>query len=196
MFAIDAAAVPTGFSTDEFVLLPLTTDHTELDYEAVMASRDQLRVWEQDTWPADDFTVDSNRDDLQRHQDLHVEGLAFTYTVMDPAETECLGCVYLFPPEAKFLARSAVTSLEGDRWEETDAAVYHWVRSSLVGTGFDERFFDALVTWMAEAWPIDQNVFVTNERLTDQLALHAASGLTRRFLIEEPDKPGRYVAFG
>ena len=56
--------------------------------------------------------------------------------------------------------------------------------------------FDALVTWMAEAWPIDQNVFVTNERLTDQLALHAASGLTRRFLIEEPDKPGRYVAFG
>ena len=39
MFAIDAADVPTGLSTDEFVLLPLTTEHAELDYEAVMASR-------------------------------------------------------------------------------------------------------------------------------------------------------------
>ena len=56
---------------------------------------------------------------------------------MDPTETECLGCIYLFPIDAKFLARSQVTPLGADRWDEVDATVYHWVRTSRVGSGFD-----------------------------------------------------------
>lgn len=194
-FEIRPADVPGGFTHTAFVVRPLTTADVELDHAAVMASREQLRVWEQDTWPEDDFTIEDNLDDLQRHQDLHDEGLAFTYTVMNPTETECLGCIYLFPPEAKFLARSDVTALADGRWEDVDAAVYHWVRSSLIGTGVDRDLFDALVTWLRESWPVDTNVFVASEPLRHQIELMESSGLTQRFVIEEPGKPVRYLAY-
>lgn len=195
-FRLEPADVPRGYSHAEFVVRPLTTADTELDYAAVMASRDQLRVWEQDTWPEDDFTMEANRGDLQRHQDLHDEGLAFTYTVMSPDETECLGCIYLFPPEARFLARSEVTPLAGERWGDVDAAVYHWVRTSLVGTGFDRAVFASLADWMRDDWPIDRSVFVTSEDLSHQVDLIESVGMTQRYVIQEPDKPGRYLAYG
>ncbi|MEM7286161.1 MAG: N-acetyltransferase [Actinomycetota bacterium] len=194
-FDIARGEVPTGFTHADFVVRPLTTADTERDYEAVMASREQLRVWEQDSWPADDFTIEANRDDLRRHQDLHEEGHAFTYTVMSRDETECLGCVYLFPPEARFLAAATVTPVSDGRWGDVDAAVYHWVRTSVLGSGVDRAFFESLRSWMAEAWPIDHNVFVTNERLTHQVSLMESAGLRLRFGIEEPGKPGRYLAY-
>ena len=194
---VDWGVTPhTGLRTDEFLLRPIVADDAELDHAAVMETKELLRLWEPGGWPEDDFTVDANRDDLKRHQDLHEEGVAFTYTVMNPAETECLGCIYLFPPEAKFLARSSVTSLGDDTWADIDAAVYHWVKTPLVGTGFDVDLFGALVAWMTDAWPVDHNVFVTNEQLTAQLSLIEAAGLTRRFVIQEPGKPVPYLAYG
>jgi hypothetical protein len=82
VFGLPGSSAPATTTIDEFFLEPLTTDHVELDYAAVMDTREWLREWSGSTWPADDFTVDENREDLARHQREHEEGVAFTFTVL------------------------------------------------------------------------------------------------------------------
>ncbi len=104
-------SAPLGLNTREFVLRPLLASDAELDYDAVMESREFLREWEQSTWPEDDFTVEANRADLVKAERRHANGDAFTYTVMNLDQTECLGCVYVLPPDARMFAGVQVTAI-------------------------------------------------------------------------------------
>jgi hypothetical protein len=81
---------PSGYETHEFVLRPLLASDAQLDYDAVMESREFLRKWEQSTWPEDNFTVEANREDLVKAERKHASGENFTYTVMNPDQAECL----------------------------------------------------------------------------------------------------------
>ena len=161
-----------------------------------MASRQDLLGWEQSGWPAPDFGIDANREDLERHERLHDEGRAFTYTVVDPTGDRCLGCVYLFPVEAKFLAASEITPIGDRRWEDVGAVVYHWVRTSAEVTGLDLEFLDRLIRWLRDDWPVEQPVFVASEAFPAQADLLRDSELGPRFRIVEPDKPAPYIAYG
>ncbi|HEU4849283.1 MAG TPA: hypothetical protein VFS93_02625 [Terrimesophilobacter sp.] len=78
--------VPPGPRTDEFVLRPIVADDAELDHAAVMETREYLRLWEQSTWPEDDFTVEANRKDLVGLEQRHAAHRAFTYTVLEPGK--------------------------------------------------------------------------------------------------------------
>jgi hypothetical protein len=187
---------PTGLRTAEFVLRPIAIADAERDFAAVMESRDYLRLWEQSTWPADDFTIDENRADLEGLAERHRDRRAFTFTVSDPEDTACLGCVYVFPTDAAFLAKSSVTALGDLSWDDVDAVVYFWVRASRMETGMHERLLDALRRWFDETWRLNETVFVTNERFERQRELLDATDLQRRFELREPVKAGVYLAFG
>ncbi|TDC48175.1 N-acetyltransferase [Jiangella ureilytica] len=187
---------PGGLTTDEFVLRPILATDAELDYAAVMESRDYLRTWEQSSWPADDFTVAANREDLEKLERRHADRQAFTYTVMDPAGMECLGCVYLMPTDARSFAGARITPVGGDhRWDDYAAAVYFWVRRSRLATQTDRLLLDTLRSWLARDWSLGGHIFVTNEQFTQQVELIRHTDLELRFEIEEPDKPGRYLAY-
>jgi len=186
---------PAGLTTEQLALRPILATDAEADHEAVMESREFLRVWEQSTWPADDFTVEANHADLTGLELRHARRQAFTYTVLDPAGTTCLGCVYLMPPDAKMFNGARITPLTGTAWEDVDAAVYFWVRASTLAAGTDRLLLDALREWFAGEWDLTRWVFVTHEDLTQQVEMLEAAGLGRRFLIEEAGKPGRYVAY-
>ena len=188
--------VPTELRTDEFVLRPLTAADAELDYAAVMETRVDLRLWEQSTWPADDFTVEDNRLDLIRHADLHAAHRAFTYTVLDLTGTTCLGCVYLYPITASFLARSTVTSLDDEAWEEVDAVVYFWVRASQAALDLDERLLATLRAWLADIWHFQHAMYVVSERFAHQIDLLERTDLQRTFALREPGKSGTYILYG
>ncbi|MBD3943820.1 N-acetyltransferase [Microbacterium sp. NEAU-LLC] len=188
--------VPAELRTDEFTLRPITPDDAARDYDAVMETRAELRLWEQSDWPADDFTVDDNRTDLVDLQSRHDAHRAFTYTVVDPAGTGTLGCVYIFPTTATFLARSTVTPLAGDAWNDVDADVYFWVRRSRIADRLDERLLTALRSWFAGEWGFARTVFVTSERFAQQVALLEGTDLTVRFELREPDKAGTYLVYG
>ena len=101
---------PAELRTTDFVLRPIVADDAEMDHAAVMETREHLRLWEQSTWPEDDFTVQANREDLVDLEQHHAEHRAFTYTVLDPHGTECLGCVYVFPTSASFLVKATCDS--------------------------------------------------------------------------------------
>ena len=194
-FELLPTQVPGGFETAEFLLRPIRADDAALDHAAVMESRELLRIWEQSTWPEDDFTVAANREDLEMLEDRHARGVAFAFTVMTPDESECLGCVYFMAADAGMYAGADIVSLADRDWSELDAAVYFWVRQSHLADGLDRALLDALRTWIATAWPLEAHVFVTNRDFTQQVEMLDAAGLERVFEVTEADKPTPYIAF-
>lgn len=160
-----------------------------------MESRDYLRTWEQSSWPADDFTVDGNRADLEGLEQRHQDRKAFTYTVMNPAGTECLGCVYLMPTDTRTFAQAHITPVGDQRWDDYAAAVYFWVRKSRLALGTDRVLLDALRSWLTRDWTLGGHLFLTNEQFTQQVGLIEQTDLQLRFEILEKDKPGKYLAY-
>lgn len=188
--------VPAQLTTNEFVLRPINAGDAELDFRAVMETREYLRLWEQSSWPEDDFTVDANRQDLIGLEQRHDARRAFTYTVLTSDSTESLGCVYVFPTSALFLARSVVTPVGDEEWADVDAVIYFWARLSQMQAGMDERLLGALRTWFATVWNLKTAVYVTSEQFRHQADLIARTDLVLKFELLEPGKSGKYLVFG
>jgi hypothetical protein len=184
--------VPAELRTAEFVLRPIVADDAELDYAAVMAAREHLRLWRQSTWPEDDFTVAENRKDLVECEERHLARRAFTYTVLDPGGAECLGCVYVFPTTAKFLARAAVTPVGDDEWADVEAVVFFWARLSRM----EEPLLAALRTWFTGEWKLTRTVYATSEPCTAQVDLLNRTDMQVKFELQEPDRPRKRLVFG
>lgn len=187
--------IPEGLSTEEFILRPILATDAELDFAAVMESKDYLRTWEQSAWPEDDFTVAANRADLENLEQRHANRQALTYTVMNPEESECLGCVYIMPTDARMFAGATIAPIGDLEWDEYDAAIYFWVRRSALAAQTDRRLLDALRIWLARDWNLRRHVFVTNEQFTQQVDLIGQTDLELRFTIQELNKPGTYLAY-
>jgi hypothetical protein len=86
------------------------------------------------SWPHE-MTADENRGDLQRHADDFRERRGFTYTVLEPASRDVIGCVYIYP------VRDAAH----------DACALSWVRKS--HAHLDTPLWRAVSAWLAADWP-------------------------------------------
>ena len=84
------------------------------------------------------MTRDENRADLQRHaNDFHTRK-GFTYTVLDPASRDVIGCVYIYPiPDS-----------------DKDACALSWVRES--HAHLDVPLWHAVSEWLESDWPFGQ----------------------------------------
>lgn len=170
---------PTEIRTDRLFLRPLTVDHLALDYAAVMASREQLNRWSQTTWPTPDFTLAENWADLDRHQREHLQGVAFTYTVLDPTESRCLGCVYITP-----LPASAAHLYTKGGYK---AKVTFWIRSDEAGNGLENHLLATLRGWFAAEWPFDQLIYPISQQNPPQADLLRDAGLVQQTSITLTD---------
>lgn len=166
------APLPESLRTERLLLRPLRASDAALDYDAVMSDPAALRRWSQAGWPADDFTLEENRADLERHEREHREGVAFTFTVLSPDGTRCLGCVYIQPVRAEVLPH-----LPSSQWP---AQVAFWVRASEVASELDRHLLATLRDWFAADWRFDLVLFAVARDDARQLALMAESGLARR----------------
>jgi hypothetical protein len=79
--------------------------------------------------------LEDNLRDLQGHADDFENRAGFTYTVLDPATGDVLGCVYVYP----------------DASEQHDARVHSWVRASR--PELDVQLWRAVTEWLAYEWP-------------------------------------------
>jgi len=171
-----------GFAGDGFIVRPLVPTDVTLDYEAVMASREFLFHWEQDPpYPPEDFSVADNLGDLEKMDRAHREGSRYTYTVMNTAETEVLGCLYLLPNDDRMYLSAEVTSHDGTDLTTVDATISFWVRPSTWGAGFECVVLESVLDWLHRDWSLVQPVIITNEHLTHQIATIESLGVTRRF---------------
>jgi len=130
--------VPHRLETPQFVLEPLGPEHNERDYEAWTSSMDHIAAtpgWSESSWPRQ-MTLDENRADLQRHADDFRDRKGFTYTVLDPASRDVIGCVYIYPSPAD---------------SDDDARAHSWVRMS--HTALDVTLWRAVSDWLAADWP-------------------------------------------
>ena len=72
---------------------------------------------------------------LQRHADEFRNRKGFTYTVLDPASRDVIGCVYIYPlPDS-----------------DDDARALSWVRAS--HAQLDTPLWRVVSEWLASDWP-------------------------------------------
>ena len=128
--------LPTGHH-----LRPIRESDVDIDYPAVMGSRERLwarfgGMW---GWPPAGMTYEADRKDLARHEAEISAQVTFNYAVLNRAETELLGCVYIDPP--------------GERAPEgADALVSWWVVDSEVGGALEQSLNTFVPSWLTERW--------------------------------------------
>lgn len=192
-FYPEPLAVADKLQTAEFILRPLTPAHVHLDYVALMAGKEMLRLWSGSPWPTDDFTLAANREDLRWHDREHRERVAFTYTVLDTAEEICLGCVYVKPLKEAWPGNEHVLAdLDAT---PTDALVRFWVTQPYLRHGLDRRLLDALIAWFTADWAFRRVFFHTRVAHAQQVSLFDAA-LQRLATIVLPDRGGDHYLYG
>ena len=130
---------PTSLATDEFSLEPLGPQHNAADLAAWTSSIEHIRStpgYPDGDWPPrSGMPLEENLADLRRHADDFARGAGFTFTVLDPAAGDVIGCVYLYP----------------SRSEHWDVTVQSWVRADRAH--LDGALADAVARWLAADWP-------------------------------------------
>jgi len=166
-FYLPDAEVPSTLHTNEFTLRMLRATDVDLDYAAVMANKDILQHLTHGSWPREDFTIEENLADLEEHEADFLARRGFTYTVMNPGETECLGCVYLYPLD-----------FEGtiDGIQKGEGGVWFWVRPRCVNDNLDRRLLTALLAWFP-AFASDRIVLHAYAHEAHQLEIFQDAGL-------------------
>lgn len=179
MFYPEDAVVPEKLRTEEALIRPLRATDVELDYDAVITSRSELFLRSEGNWPREGFTLEENLADLIRHEQEHLDRVAFTYTVMNPTETECLGCLYINP--LKQLLQGVGLSVE--RIPNGSAYVTFWVRQSRLQDDLDRRLLQVLVTWFQTEWAFSQVLFSAKKAQARQVQLFEEMGMTLQYTL-------------
>ena len=119
-------------------LRPIRAADVDIDYPAVMGSRERLwarygEVW---GWPPATMTNEQDRTDLARHE-AEAEALeSFNYAIFDADETRLLGCVYIDPPGKK----------------GADALVSWWVVDDALDSPLERCLDEAVPRWLSGSW--------------------------------------------
>ncbi len=130
--------VPAELIAPPFRLEPLGPQHNAADYAAWMSSVEHISAtpgFVGRDWPDPAMSLADNLADLRRHADDFARRAGFTYTVLEAASGEIIGCVYIYPA----------------RDPEHDARVRSWVRADRAS--LDVLLYQAVSAWLAAAWP-------------------------------------------
>jgi hypothetical protein len=146
----DGFEAPATLESARFRMRMLSVHDVVKDYDAVMSSVDHLQsTFSRPNgfdWP-EGLTLEDDLIDLGWHQREFTSGYFFAYTVMNPDESRCLGCVYINPT----------------RRTGFDAAVVLWVRADELASGLDDELYGAVRDWIASAWPFENPAFPGRE---------------------------------
>jgi hypothetical protein len=142
MFVPPAFEVPDSVETEDYRIRPLTVHDVVRDYDAVMTSIDRLRAvfGPASPWPYPELTLTQDLVDLGWHQKEFQRRSSFTFAVTNLADTEQLGCVYIYP-----------STHSG--W---DADVYLWTRDRPGADELDANLYQTVTSWISEAWPFSK----------------------------------------
>jgi hypothetical protein len=150
--------VPLELATEQFRLEPLGPQHNESDYQAWSSSVEHIHAtpgYETSNWP-DERSIGDNLRDLQGHADDFENRIGFTYTVLDPATEDVIGCLYIYP----------------DKTGKHEARVQSWVTASRAE--LDVPLWQAVSDWLADAWPFERVDYAERSKST------SADSATRR----------------
>ena len=144
-FVPDDFEPPAGLELARMRLEPLGPQHNERDHAAWMSSIEHIHATpgfeggfdSEDPWPQP-MTLEQNLADLEGHAADFQARRGFTYSVLDPAGDDVLGCVYIYPSKGS----------------DHDARVHSWVRAS--HPELDAPLWKAVSDWLTRDWPFQQ----------------------------------------
>jgi len=144
-FVPEKFEVPEKLVANHMLVRPITSNDVDLDYRAVMNNIEHLRgvFGPDDDWPQESLTYLDDQNALKKHEEEHSKRVAFTYTVLNREENECLGCVYFIPIHT----------------EEYDAQVFFWVTRDAYEKGYEDELEIAVKNWIKTSWPFSRVVF-------------------------------------
>jgi len=174
-FYSDEFPLPELLQVDDFIFRPLRASDVELDFDAVISSSFMLRAWSQSDWPADGFTLEDNLNDLQRHEQEHLDKEAFTFTIMDPEETFCLGCIYM-NSLIQEIVDLGICQLPDTDEEVFAASVSYWVRESHANREFSSTILERIIAWLNSEWHFNCVVFPVGKTNSIQTKLFVERG--------------------
>ncbi len=122
------------------MLEPLGVQHNAADHAAWTSSIEHIKAtpgFAGLAWPKP-MSLEENAADLVKHAQDFADRTGFTYTVLDPASGDVIGCVYLYPP----------------RRSGYDVDVRSWVRAD--HAGLDKPLHDLVRQWLAGSWPFQK----------------------------------------
>ena len=152
-FVPDDFSVPAGFVTAHLKIRKLCARDVYLDYLAVISSIDLIkRLRGGGDWPSQDLTIEDDLIDLAWHQREFERQSSFAYTVMNPDESECLGCLYIVPPHF----RPNVP-------EGAEAVVSCWVTQKAYDAGLYAELYKAMKAWLEKEWPFNNLHWLNTE---------------------------------
>jgi hypothetical protein len=187
--------IPTGqyapeeLRTPDLWLRRQRTEDAEADYEAVMASREALRVWSDSTWPEDDFTLDQNLADLQGHIEDALAGRAYGFTIWDRAGRRVLGSVYL-EPVAPFLDAYLHDDAVRAAIDGCDVRVEYWLRTD-TPLELERQLVGALRAWLRDVWAFSRPCWGSRRGMTERRTLLESLGLSELAMLRA--KAGDHV---
>lgn len=193
-FYPETSPVPPGFRTDDLVLRPLTLADAEKEFSAMLDSINNLLRWSGGMLIHDDYTLEDEREDVEIQVQDHENRDSFTYTLLTPDESYCLGAVYLNPLSSLLQFSDAPDALI-NTMAATDATVRFWVREPSIEQGLDEHLLGLLRDWLAQEWPFTRVLFSTNDQDTRQVSLFEALGLQQQFAVRIPNLQGRMLFY-
>jgi len=193
LFYPDDGPVPVELRTEHLLLRSLGPEHVERDYDAFMSSRERLLVWSGGSWPAADFTLALNMDDMHFHRREHEERIAFTFTVMSPDEARCEGCTYTNSWDV--VARRMGAEIP-EIARDYDGLTSYWVRDSALARDLDKELLRGLIDWFAGDWSFGRALFFANSGQVRDLKCFEEAGLTRLATITGSANPGTFHIYG
>ena len=165
---------PQTFENEAVVIFPTNEAFYHSDYEAVIKSKEGLRIWSQSSWPEDSFTPEQNRDDLLLHVADNKSHSAYGYMIYSPDRKTCLGSLYV-NPLASLADNYNISAEEAAALAEFDARLDFWV---VDGEGaLEKQITESIRDWLSEGWKI-RPLFACRREMRERQAIYQSLGLT------------------
>ena len=120
---------------------PIRESDVDIDYPAVMGSRERLwaKYGEAWGWPPETMTHEGDKEDLLHHEEEIAAHITFNYAVLNEDESQLFGCIYIDPPDER--------SPPG-----ADAVVSWWVVDDAAGSELERALDEFVPGWLTDAW--------------------------------------------
>ncbi len=180
--------IPGELESKNFRFEVLEPKHVQLDYQALMSSQDYLQRWSNSSWPEDNFSIEDNLKDLEWHYEEFKGNFAFTYTILNPDRTKCLGCIYIRPTDS-------IRNLQPEERTILQFSPYfcsYWVIDEIRQTNLSQEIFTAIKNWIKKDWMPSCQLFTSNLEIPEQLKVYQDNGFE---VLLELHLPHRYQLF-
>ncbi|GGL19692.1 hypothetical protein [Deinococcus radiotolerans] len=186
----DQMLVPTAFVTAHVMFRRQQLEDNEGDYDAVMDSRHDLRVWSDSPWPEDGFTREENAADLSMHMGEHDRDEGYGFSIFRTDNRQFLGSLY-FHPVAPFRDHYAPSPHADARLRPLDVRVEYWLRRG-TDAALHQDVLQGVQTWLKRDWWFQGVTFGSRRNMHEQRRRYEAAGLTELTQLVARDGERRF----